>query len=136
MFTDIWFRVVVVVASLVASAAAQSWPVGLNSTLQWAVPVVGANPLGGLLFADSSQLVIVGGSDSPQGAAYNYVPIRDPGTGRITGLSPSGVVGPTPNADSGLEVFGGLLFYSRYGDNKVGEYNPVTDTTWIAALPP
>src|SRR4029079_15884235 len=99
------------------------------------VPGVGANPLGGLVFADSSQLVIVGGSDSPQGVAYNYVPIRDPGTGRITGLSPSGVVGPTPNAHSGLEVYSGLLFYSRYGDNKVAEYNPVTDPTWLLPLP-
>src|SRR5262245_27828779 len=110
MIKHVSSRILVLAALLGASASAQFWPVGLTSTLQWTVP---APPhLGGLTFdAAGSQLLLVGGADSSFAAAYGYTPIRDPGTSRITGLSGGTPIAPTPNADGGLELNGGLLFF-------------------------
>jgi hypothetical protein len=136
MFDHVSSRIAVVVALVVASASAQSWPVGLTSTLQFTVPAVGPAHLGGLTFnASGNQLLLVGAADSPVAAAYSYTPVRNPGTSRITGLSAGTAFAPTPNADSGLELNGGLLFFSRYGDHQVGQYNPVTMTSYAASLP-
>lgn len=135
MFTHVSSRIVAVVALLVASASAQNWPVGLTSTLQFTAPAVGPQHLGGLTFASGSQLVLVGAANSSLSAAYSYVPVRDPATSRITGLSSGTAIAPTPNADGGLEVNGGLLFFSKYGDHQVGQNNPVTMASYSAYLP-
>jgi len=129
-------RIVIVVVSLVAPAAAQSWPVGLASTLQFAVPAVGPSHLGGLTFNTSgNQLLMVGSATSGGAAAYSYTPVRDPGTSRITGLSAGTVFAPTPSADSGLELNGGLVFYSKYLLHQVGQYNPMTGASYATGLP-
>jgi hypothetical protein len=136
MFAHIWFRVIVIVGSLVASAAAQSWPVGLNSTLQWNVPNVGPANLGGVTFnASGSQLLMVGNATSIAATAYAYNTTRDPGTSRVTGLTPAGGYAPTPAADGGLDLYGGIVFWATYPTYQIGQYNPMTGTTLMTALP-
>src|SRR5204862_3913716 len=49
-------------------------------------------------------------------------------------LSPGTAFAPTPDADSGLELQGGLLFYSKYSYHQVGQYNPATMASYATPL--
>jgi hypothetical protein len=127
---------VVLVAILAASAPAQTWPVGLASTLQWSVPVIGPTNLGGVTFnASGNQLLLVGSATGAGATAYSYTPTRDPGTSRITGLSSAISYAPTPGADGGLDLYGGIVFWSTYPSHQVGQYNPATAATYSVSLP-
>jgi hypothetical protein len=121
---------------LAASASAQTWPVGLTSTLQFTTPVVGPASLGGLTFnASGSQLLLAGGAAGSGAVAYAYTPVRDPGTSRITGLSAPSAFASTPSVDGGLDLHAGILFWATYPTHQVGQFNTVTATSTMTPLP-
>jgi hypothetical protein len=88
-----------------------------------------------LTFDATGNLLLVGSSGGSTATAYSYTPVRDPGTLRITALSPSTSFASTPSADGGLELHGGVLFWTTYPTHVVGQYNPVTTATSTTALP-
>jgi hypothetical protein len=126
----------VLVVIVTGTASAQTWPVGLTSTLQFGFPTVGPAPLGGMTFdATGTQLLLVGGAGATGATAYAHGPIRHPGTGRITGLGSATPFGLTPNADGGLALHGGLLWWAKYPTHQVAQLDPVTGLTATTALP-
>jgi hypothetical protein len=137
MRSPVAFRAVFgLLAVLAARAEAQNWPVGLTSTLQWTTPAVGPAHFGGVTFdASGSQMLVVGAGATVSATAFSYTPIRDPGTSRITGLSAGTSFAPTPGGDGGLELQGGLLWWTKYGSHQVGQYNPANATSYSVGLP-
>jgi hypothetical protein len=128
--------VAVLVAALAVPVSAQTWPVGLTSTLQFTSPAVGPASLGGLTFdLPANQLLLVGGAAGSTAAAYAYTPIRDPATSRITGLSAGTLFLSMPNADGGLALHAGTLFWATYPNHQVGQYNTVTTASSNTVLP-
>lgn len=87
---------------------------------------------GGLAFlaGDSNTLLIGGDANDPLGAIYSIAVVRDSG-GHITGFSgTASMFADAPNNDGGLAYGpGGVLFYTRYSDNEIGQIKPGSSTT-------
>ena len=84
-------------------------------------------PLGGLVFqADDPNTLLIGGLANSGGAQIYAVPVIRAGDGSITGFGTMSVpFAPSPNIDGGLDYGpGGVLFYSRYSSNRVGQIRP------------
>ncbi|MBK7403516.1 MAG: hypothetical protein IPJ41_02495 [Phycisphaerales bacterium] len=85
------------------------------------------SPFGGLVFSadDPDTLLIAGNAGNPTGAIF-AVPITRGLDGRITGFAGPGIpIASAPRNDGGL-CYGpdGVLFYSRYNSNYVGQIKP------------
>ncbi|MCC7387198.1 MAG: hypothetical protein IT431_00370 [Phycisphaerales bacterium] len=88
-------------------------------------------PLGGLVFLDGDpDTLLIGGSANNPNAAIYAVPVVRDGEGHITGFAGPGVYhADAPNIDGGL-CYGpdGVLFFSRYNMNHVGQLKPGSTT--------
>ncbi len=83
--------------------------------------------LGGLVFkADDPDTLLIGGSaNSSSGTLYAVPVIRDADDHVIGFGEASTVFAPAPNIDGGLFYGpGGVLFYSRYSNNNIGQILP------------
>lgn len=93
---------------------------------------------GGLTFLDADTLLIGGNANELSAAIYAVDVIRNSSTNRITGYAgpatffanAPGINSLDPNAtsggiDGGLTIGpGGVVFYSTYGDNSIGQIKP------------
>ena len=88
-------------------------------------------PLGGLTFkaGDPNTLLIGGSANQPTAKIYAVTVIRD-SSNRITGFGPTATVhADAPNIDGGLVYApGGVLLFSRYNMNNVGQIKPGSTT--------
>lgn len=84
------------------------------------------NSLGGMTFLDANTLLIGGSANGASGAIYAIGVTRDPVNNFITGFSgPASLYASAPNIDGGLAFGpGGVLFYSAYPINSVGQIKP------------
>ncbi len=83
--------------------------------------------LGGLVFkaGDPDTLLIGGAANGGEGAIYEVAVVRD-GDNHVTGFTGTATLfAPAPNIDGGL-CYGpdGVLFYSRYSMNQIGQIKP------------
>jgi len=119
----------------VGGATAQTIPPPFDADYSFAdlgsVPGVPSN-YGGLTFqvGDANTLLIGGAANGSSGVILSIGAVRD-GSNRITGFA--GTASPFADAafiDGGL-VFGpgGVLFYTRYSSNEIGQIKPGSATT-------
>jgi len=89
--------------------------------------------LGGLVFkaGDPDTIIIGGSANTSSGALYEVPVIRDANTQRVIAFgASSSLFAPAPNIDGGLFFGpGGVIFYSRYSQNRVGQIRPGETTT-------
>jgi hypothetical protein len=83
--------------------------------------------LGGLAFeaGNSNVLMIGGGSDTSAATLQGVTVTRDPVFLNVTGFSGSSTLATSPDVDGGIAYGpGGVLFFTQYTDNTVGELKP------------
>jgi hypothetical protein len=89
-------------------------------------PAAVPGSLGGIKFLQGDpNTLLIGGSANSSIAQIYSVPVLRNGEGQITGLGEGTVFAPAPNIDGGLDYApGGVLFYSRYSMNRIGQILP------------
>lgn len=110
-----------------AEAATIVPPYAANYTLtSFGQPAGVPGPLGGITFLDNDTLLIGGNANNGAGAIYSVDVTRDSFTNLITGFAgPATFYASAPNIDGGLAFGpGGVLFYSAYPINRIGQIKP------------
>jgi hypothetical protein len=127
-----WIMVIGALAGLGAGSVAWGQVVDPFYECAYTVTDLGTPPgvpaaLGGLVFlADDPDTLLIGGAANSSGARIYAVPVVRDGEGRVVGFGDGAAeFAEAPNIDGGLCYGpGGVLFFSRYSMNHVGQLLP------------